>query len=135
MQKFKEFVNEKLTLDDISKMKSNGKWVDAENIKEEDLQEGNILEIADSRYLAINPRNSANPINILQYYKKDSFIFIRENNLFGNIYSYIPLSEYSKNFPYHNASSKWDIIKINTRRKEYKNQEEVIKDLKNIDKF
>lgn len=132
MKKFQQFINEKLKLSDIDKMQPRGKWVDANNIKFEDLKEGYILELLNGKKYIIIPGIFAKKIFINSIINASNFYMIRTNNITDSNYSFIQLYEYKQNYPNGFISP---IIKVYMREKEYKNVEAIKQDLKNINKF
>lgn len=134
MKDLHNYITEKLKLSDV-KIPSNGGWYDAETFSIKDLKEGNILEIDHFRWLVLDIGNATKVMDVLSMYYGDRFLFVREANTVYSKFTFLPLSDYDKNFPKCNTHSRWDIKRINTRHKEYKNKEEILKDLRNIDKF
>lgn len=135
MKDLHNYITGKLKLSDV-KISSYGGWYDADTFSIKDLKESNILEIDHFRWLVLKLNTALAVLNeVLSMYKVDRFLFVREANTVYSRFTFLPLSDYDKNFPECNTHSRWDIKRINTRHKEYKNKEEIIKDLRNIDKL
>lgn len=133
MKNFIDFTNEKLTLDDISKMKLDGRWVSANTVQFEDLQEGNIIETINNERYICAPYKIANQLLHISL-QNNPFIFIRIKDFLS--YGFMNYNSYCDTFPKTRLGSKQFTIKrVYTRKKSYKTAEELEKDLKNINKF
>lgn len=136
MKDLHNYITEKLKLSDV-KIPSNGGWYDPETFSIKDLKEGNILEIDHCRWLVLEFNNALAVLNgVLSMYKGDKYLFVRQvdRNIYTK-YTFLPLSDYDKSFPKCNYHRRWDITKINPRKKAYNTKEEIENDLKNIDKL
>lgn len=133
MKNFIDFINEKLTLNDISKMKLGGRWVSANTIQFEDLQEGNIIETMNNeRYICATHKIANQFLHISS--QNDPFVFICIRDF--SSYGYMNYDSYCETFPKTRLGNKQFTIKrVYTRKKSYKTAEELEKDLKNINKF
>ena len=128
MQKFKEFVNEKLTLDHISKMNPKGNWVDAKDLTFNDIHEGDIIETGGhTKYVVITEELAKQFISMLNTQSKYTFIRKDQSNTtFG--YSYLTYSAYKYTFPVNsfNSDSDFNIIRIYRQKKKLRTKQDLI---------
>lgn len=146
MKNFNEFINEKLTLNDISKM--SNRWVDANKLSFDNMKEGCIVETAENeahpndkidnnnRYIYVSAE-LAEPLLGIEPDTKTGYVFLQKNKEIGD-FAYLSADEYVDAFPKFQKSysyTDYTIKKVYIRKKQYKNSNELEKDLKNIDKF
>lgn len=127
------YIIEKLKLSDIKKNSLNGEWIDSSDIKFNEIEEGNIIEVSNGfRYLVVSGKITKNIFPNAIFSEKDLAI-IREykRNTYGYIYAL--LDEYSETYPFYCLSNcQKSILRVYTSKKHYKNKEEVFKDIKKI---
>ena len=136
IQKFNEFINEKLTLNDISKMKYQAAWRDASKFKLQDLEEGDIIitneQIFNNKYIVIT-RDLFNELTHARLKGGQELLFVcNDDNIH---YSHLLPQYYTDNLKDMDGNTEYDIIKVYKRPKKYTDINELKQDLKNIDKF
>ena len=138
MKDFDTYINEKLKLDDISKMTYGSSWVDAKKLKLEDLKEGYIIQTNEdiyNRYIYI-PVDLATKILNNKITTNNGYVFIQQSSngrlayLSTDSYEYFP-----KYHGFYEYAVKYSIIKVYTRYKIYKNLDDLKNDLSKIYKF
>lgn len=133
MKDLSNYLVEKLKLSDINKDSLDGRWVDANKLKEKDLEEWNILLSRNGRYYILAEDYIAGPlISALSRSSKSfkgDYYLIRKNeeNLSGH--SYINFTREYINFPKHYRAPDFNIVKVYTRKRKYKNIKELEEDL------
>ena len=133
MKNLHNYLTEKLKLSDIKKNSLNGEWVDSSDIRFNEIEEGNIIEVSNGyRYLVVSGKIAKNifPDSV---FSKNDLTIIRETN--SNTYRYIYdlLDEYKETYPFYVISLRQKmIVRVYTSKKQYKNKEEVFKDIKKI---
>ena len=128
MKDLHNYLVEKLKLSDVKVRRPE--CVDANKLKEKDLEAGNIVLIKNGTYYILAEDYIASPLvsTSLNRFNGD-YILIRKNedNPWG--YSYLSLTEDYKNFPKCEDYEEFDIEKVYTRKKDYKDSNELKKDL------
>lgn len=132
IQKFEEYINEKLTLDDISKMNPKGNWVDAKSIRVEDITVGSIIEVAMGYKYIYIPTELAKKQCGWNWAVGD-FTLIRRD--MGSISTYGYLHFRYHNFPKYDNENNFNIVKIKLREKDYTTKKEIDTDLDKLYKF
>ena len=123
------YINEKLKLSDINRDNIDGRWVDANKLKEKDLEEGNIVLLENGNYYILAKDYIAGKLVKDKYLFKDDYLLIRKNedNLYG--YSFINFTTGYKNFLFHDRHTTFNIVKVYQRKRNYKNTKELKDDL------
>lgn len=126
MKNFNEYINEKLTLNDISKMKSPSQWVDANRLKFADLKEGYIVECRNKRRYVVVPRSI-----LFTHKSRVKYILITEEGAVNH------LEDYVNQFPKVNSgySDEWNIVRVYTRNRHYADKSEIDEDIKKLYQF
>ena len=139
MNSLYNYLTEKLKLSDINKnnLDGRGQWVDANRLKFEDLAEGYILKFKNGELFATISIELAKKFfddNYIQKEKPETKVLVCISNYSKCGLSYVPLFHYKGKFPTCDVFSKdYSIEEVYTRKKEYKNAEDIIYDLKNIE--
>ena len=131
MKNFNTFITEKLTLNDISKMQIKGKWLDAKQFNITDLCSGNIVQREDRQRFICTTIEIAR--ERFSYLKNIAYIY--DFILISDHGTYLRLNSYTGTFPLHKTTSKFNIDKINNRKKNYKNYTEVLEDCNKLYSF
>ena len=133
MKTLTEFINEKLKLDDIPKLQKGGKWVDAKELKIDDICEGNIIVSRENnKYICITVDLAEKIFFKIFSNYKFKYVFVRKDRLSPVRYVYL---EFKNTFPKHDTYSALDIMKVNTHKRSYKDVADLENDFKIIDKF
>ena len=124
MKKFDTYINEKLKLDDISKLI---KWVDAKSVSYDNLQEGCVVQLKNGmRFVVVSQELASQCMDFLTVYKSDEYILFRKKGLFNAEYGYMRLVHYKDKFPkYKYNDHEWDIEKVYLRKKNFANKLEL----------
>lgn len=127
MKNLNEYIDEKLKLSDISKMKSPSQWVDANRLKFADLKEGYIVELRNKRRYMVIPRSFLT----LKSKPGIKYILISQQGTTNH------LEDYVNQFPKVNSgySVEWDIVRVYTRNRHYANKSEIDEDIKKLYQF
>ena len=134
MKKFQQYINEKLKLDDINKMKHHINWVDVNKIKSiTDLEEGNLVKTYSGKVYIVVLTEMIDKVQPV--YTSYNYVLARKN---PNVcvdepasFFYMGFESYMKHFPQTNARTEdYKITNISFRKKHYKNIEEFNVDAK-----
>ena len=128
MKKFQQYINEKLKLDDISKIAKNH-WIDASKLTLDDFKEGNIIQTGDNCLYIVVPKKLFPRSVTLPRYINDEFIFATLDYSIGSV-DYMSFESYKNHYPFTDTHNyKFKILRIYNRKKSYKNPQEVYDDL------
>lgn len=132
MKNLHNYLTEKLKLSDINKDNLDGRWVDPNTIKVEDITVGSIIEVAKGYKYIYVPSNLAKKLSYMICPMSD-FTLVRRDVKSSSTYGYLNF-KYS-DFPIRDGDSDYNIIKIKLREKDYTTKKELIKDLDKLYNF
>ena len=123
MKNFNEYIDEKLKLSDISKMKSSSQWVDARTLKYDDLQEGYVLEVRKGVKYVIAPTENVQKFMSFSIIGNGKYSGIRKSN---DKYGSIILRRYKDTFPIEDHDSSFDVLRVYKNNKKFTDKKDLI---------